>query len=102
MNPKNQLKKRRKYDEDFKVEVLNMIENGQSISAVSQSLGIGENLLYRWKSKQKNRVKEAVKGDKSDFSLRLIEENEILKEKVKQVETERDILKSIYSAYAVE
>jgi transposase-like protein len=36
MNPKNQLRKRRKYDEDFKAEVLKMIENGQSISIISQ------------------------------------------------------------------
>jgi hypothetical protein len=44
-----------------------MIENGQTIPTASQSLGIGENLLYRWKSKQKNKVKEAVKGDKLVF-----------------------------------
>ncbi len=68
-----------------------MIENGQSISTISQSLGIGENLIYRWKSKQKKTVKAAVKGEKSDFSLKLLEENESLKEKVKQLETERDI-----------
>lgn len=92
MNPKNQLRKRRKYDEAFKAEVLKMIENGQSISTVSQTLGIGENLIYRWKSKQKNIVKAAVKGEKSDFSLKLLEENEALKEKVKQLETEKEIV----------
>jgi transposase len=100
MNPKNQLRKRGKYDEDFKAEVLKMIENGQSISTVSQSLGIGENLIYRWKSKHKNKVKTALKGEKSDFSLKLLEENESLKEKVKQLETERDILKKALSIFS--
>lgn len=100
MNPKNQLKKRRKYDEDFKAEVLKMIENGQSISTVSQSLGIGENLIYRWKNKQKKAVKAAVKGEKSDFSLKLLEENESLKEKVKQLEIEREILKKALSIFS--
>jgi transposase len=100
MNPKNHLRKRRKYDEDFKAEVLKMIENGQSISTVSQSLGIGENLIYRWKNKQKTKVKAAVKGEKSDFSLKLLEENEVLKEKVKQLETERDILKKALSIFS--
>jgi transposase len=100
MNSKNPPKKRRKYDEDFKAEVLKMIENGQSISAVSQSLGIGENLLYRWKNKHKSKVKEVIKGEKSDFSLKLLEENESLKEKVKQLETERDILKKALSIFS--
>lgn len=100
MHPKNQLRKRRKYDEDFKAEVLKMVENGQPISTVSQSLGIGENLIYRWKSKQKKTVKAAVKGEKSDFSLKLLEENESLKEKVKQLETERDILKKTLSIFS--
>jgi hypothetical protein len=71
--------------------MLKMIENGQSISTVSQSLGMGETLIYWWKSKQKSKVKEVIKGEKSDFSLKLLEENESLKEKVKQLETERDI-----------
>jgi transposase-like protein len=38
---------RRKYDEDFKAEVLQMLESGQSVPAVSQALGIGEKLIYR-------------------------------------------------------
>ncbi len=101
MNPKNPLKKRRKYNEDFKAEVLKMIENGQTISTVSQSLGIGENLIYRWKSKQKSKAKEAIKGEKSDFSLKLLEENETLKEKVKQLETEREILKKALSIFSL-
>lgn len=93
MNPKTHLKKRRKYDEDFKAEVLKMIENGQSINAIAQSLGIGDNLIYRWKNKQKATSKQVIKGEKSDFSLKLLEENQALKEKVKQIELERDILK---------
>ena len=35
--------------EDFESEVLKMPESGQSVPVVSQALGIGENLIYRWK-----------------------------------------------------
>ncbi len=42
--------KRRKYDASFKQEVLEMIYNGRPVSEVAQSLGIGENIIYRWKS----------------------------------------------------
>ena len=34
----------------FKQEVLQMIYNGRPVSEVAQSLGIGENIIYRWKS----------------------------------------------------
>jgi transposase len=92
MTSKPPLQKRRKYDEDFKAEVLKMVENGQAVSQISKSLGVSENLIYGWKSKRKAKVKETAKGEKSDFSLRLLEENEQLKEKVKQLEMEREIL----------
>jgi transposase len=42
--------KRRKYDASFKQEVLQMVLNGRPVSEVAQSLGIGENIIYRWKS----------------------------------------------------
>src|SRR3954453_9083719 len=42
--------KRRKYDASFKQEVLQMIYNGRPVSEVAQRLGIGENIIYRWKS----------------------------------------------------
>lgn len=47
MKEQTQVKKRRKYDPTFKEEALKMVENGRSVSEVSQALGIGENLLYR-------------------------------------------------------
>ena len=53
MTPKPPLQKRRKYDEDFKAEVLKMVENGQAVSQISKSLGVSENLIYGWRSKRK-------------------------------------------------
>lgn len=43
MKESHQVKKRRKYDLTFKAEALKMVENGRSVSEVSQALGIGEN-----------------------------------------------------------
>ena len=39
---------RRKYDAEFKKEVLRMIEMGCPVPEVGQSLGIGTNLIYQW------------------------------------------------------
>jgi transposase-like protein len=42
--------KRCKYDASFRQEVLRMVLNGRPVSEVAHSLGIGENIIYRWKS----------------------------------------------------
>lgn len=49
MEEENKGLHRRKYDAEFKTEVLKMVGNGQSVAYVSQALGIRENLIYRWK-----------------------------------------------------
>jgi transposase len=45
---------RRKYDTEFKQQVLQMISNGRPVREVAESLGIGENVIYRWRSGQQN------------------------------------------------
>ncbi len=92
MNRKPVNQKRRKYDADFKAEVLKMVESGQSIPELSKNLGISESIIYRWQYKSKPTSKEAAKVE----SLSAIQaENEGLKARLKQTEMERDILKSL-------
>jgi len=47
MKKKKEGSGRRKYDSEFKEEVLKMISNGRPVREISASLGIGENLIYR-------------------------------------------------------
>jgi len=56
MDPKKPKENRRRYDADFKNEVLKMVESGRSVPEIAQSLGIGNNLIYYW-------VKRARKGN---------------------------------------
>ncbi|MEI6950837.1 transposase, partial [Paraflavisolibacter sp. H34] len=51
--------KRRKYDAAFKEEVLKMVFNGRPVPEIAQSLGIGENLIYRWKSRYKAKEQQS-------------------------------------------
>jgi transposase len=95
MEEKNKWLQRRKYDADFKAEVLKMVANGQSVAYVSQALGISENLIYRWKQKRKGE-KEAGKGDLSSLSA----ENQQLKDRVRQLETEREVLKKALAIFS--
>lgn len=89
MNKKESTGKRRKFDASFKSEALKMVNSGRSVSEVAKSLGIGENLLYTWKS-------AAVETQSLD-TQNLISENEQLRKQLKQAENERDILKKVIS-----
>lgn len=92
MNSENSKKKRRKYDAEYKAEVLKMLASGQSAPQIAQKLGIGENLIYRWKSEQKKDLSMSEEAQKEDL-LKIREENEQLRRQLKRVEMERDILK---------
>ena len=83
--------KRRKYDASFKEEVLRMIHNGRSASEVAQSLGIGENLIYKWKSRSSQQP-AAVSKENSPI-VPVAEEKQALHRRIWELEGERDILK---------
>jgi transposase len=38
----------RKYDASFKQEVVGIIASGRPVPEIARSLGIGENIIYRW------------------------------------------------------
>jgi len=79
---------RRKFDEDFKHNALKMLEHGQSVRSVAQSLGVSENLLHKWK--------QARHANRSDLAA----ENADLRARLRQVEVERDILKKALSIFS--
>ena len=81
---------KRKYDDEFKRDALKMIDNGQTVRSVAQSLGIGENLLHKWKSARRS----GASG--------LEQENIELRGRVRQLELERDILKKALGIFSRE
>jgi transposase len=85
MDKKVSIKKRRKYDAGFKSEALKMLNSGQKVSEVARSLGIGENLLYTWKTE--------VKQSQTPDNQLLETEVEQLRKQLRQTEQERDLLK---------
>lgn len=78
-------KKRRKFDESFKAELLKMVKSGRSVAEVSRTMGIGENLLYKWRSEENSQAKPEELVTNTEI--------EHLRKQLKQAETERDILK---------
>lgn len=91
MEKKKDVKKRRKYDENFKGEILKMIESGKSVQETSRTFGIGENLIYKWRTESKTSL--------SPTELSSYNEIESLKKQLKIAETERDILKKAIAIF---
>ncbi len=71
----------RKYDDEFKQNAVKKIIDGQSVAAVSRELGVGENLLHKWK---KVKIISSSNAEREVIELR---------KKLREVEMERDILK---------
>lgn len=95
---KNTTKSRRKYDAVFKAEALRMVEDGRSVSDAAQALGMGENLLYRWRSRARTKVSQQL--DQFPEASELVEENKRLKAALQRTEQERDILKKALGIFS--
>ena len=83
---------RRKYDEEFKNEAVRLVTTGnRSVPDVARSLGISENLLYRWKGYSKPNG-ETERVSQQDYDQ--------LREQLRRTEQERDILKKALSIFS--
>ena len=98
MDSKKQKTSRRKYDAAFKSEVVKMIAAGRSVPDVARSLGVGENLIYRWK-------KQAIDASESQVSESgspqvSLSEHLSLQKRLRELEMERDILKKALGIFS--
>ena len=77
---------KRKYDADFKCNAVQKVLDGQPAASVARELGIGNNLIYKWKKS----VLQNGNGINSSSEL-----NEIaaLKKRNRELEMEIEILK---------
>lgn len=98
MKEQSSSRSRRKYDSTFKEEVLKMATNGRPVKEISESLGISEYLIYRWKKQAKNGLKQGKDGASSHSTFS--DENEQLRKRLKEVELERDILKKALGIFS--
>ena len=94
-------RKRRQYTKEFKIEAVRLIvEEGRPISEVARELGIGENLLHRWKKKS-----EEGKIDPFPGKGRLSPEDEELRRlrrENKRLRMEHEILKKAVAIFSEE
>ena len=87
--------KRRKYPKEFKLDAINLVvEQGDSQAEAARNLGINSNMLSRWIRQFQADDENGQSSFRGNGSL-TPEQKELreLKKKVKQLETEREILK---------
>jgi transposase len=96
MESKSVKTSRRKYDAEFKKQVIKMIESGRSVPDVAQSLGIGTNLIYYWIKRIKKKNMSADDNPVIGFD----EEKVAMQKRIKELEMERDILKKALGIFS--
>lgn len=90
-----------KYSREFKLDALNLLQEGKSISELSKSLGISVNTLCTWRRRYQLHGDKAFQGP----GIRLPkneqqEELRRLKKEVSELKMERDILKKALSIFS--
>ncbi|MVM30449.1 transposase [Spirosoma sp. HMF4905] len=94
------MKTRRQYDDEFKRMAVELVDAKVSLKVTAQELGITPQILTRWR-----RERGVAQGTPTVSRAQVSQEQQEilrLKKDLKQAELEREILKSVYSAYAVE
>jgi transposase len=85
------IKTRKSYDADFKQEITRMLVSGRSAKEISETFGIAENLLYRWKRMATMKTKNGQNEDSN--AGKLAAENARLRAENERLKTDREILK---------
>ncbi|WP_407267375.1 IS3 family transposase [Tenacibaculum maritimum] len=80
----------KKYDNDFKVMLVELLKSGRKAKSLSEEYGVNDGVIRRWK-----REYEAKSGDFSKKRELSVEAQELkaLKKELREVKLERDILK---------
>ncbi len=82
---------RRVFTQEFKQDAVQMLLDGHTTSSVAKRLGVGANLLYRWKSQ--------LIEDSGPAASALESRVRELESDVRRVERERDILKKALAIF---
>jgi transposase len=94
------IKTRKSYDADFKQEVTRLLASGRSAKEISETFGIAENLLYRWKRMATMKTK-AKSGQSEDSNAgKLAAENARLRAENERLKTDREILKKALGLFS--
>ncbi len=90
---------RRKYDREFKLEILRLVQEGkQTVAQVERGFGIRANLIHKWKKTFREEPQDPFPGKgnlrKEEAYVRQLEKD------LKRITEERDILKKAHELFS--
>ena len=88
---------RTKYDNEFKVMIVELLNSGIKTAQLNNDYGLNVNMISRWKREYKSKF-----GDFSKKRILSAQEQELkaLKKELRDVKEERDILKKAVSIFS--
>lgn len=87
----------KKYENEFKVLIAELLKSGRPVKEVSEEYGLNEAMIRRWR-----REYEAKSGDFTNKKELSQEEKELkaLRKELREITMERDILKKAVSIFS--
>ena len=94
------MKKRRKYDREFKQMAVELSKHRDDVKVLAEELEIKSDLLYRWRKESLGSQETSFPGQGNPKQT--AEEKEIarLKKELRETQLERDILKKAVSIFS--
>ena len=94
------MRKRGRYSKEFKVEAVRLLQEGEkNASQLAKELDVKRTLLYRWKDQIEQKGEASFQGSGRPTKDRQSEISK-LKQELKDVKEERDILKKAAAYFA--
>lgn len=95
-------KPRRKYDNEFKADVLKMVLAGRPVQEIASSLGITTGMIYKWRVSQTSIATGSQTLNPIGGFAVTWADHERVKGRLREVEQERDILKKALGIFSRE
>jgi len=97
----DQMSTRKRYADEFKIEAVRLMLNRgeRTIADVAEALGVGENQLYRWRSRYEGAVHDPSKHARETAERAQIRR---LKKENAELKMEREILRKAAAFFAKE
>ena len=87
----------KKYDNEFKVMIVELLQSGQSVNQVSSEYGLNASMIRKWRKLYESNAGDFTnKQVLSEDQLRLKK----LEKELREVKLERDILKKAVSIFS--
>jgi transposase len=94
------MRKRRKFDREFKQMVIELSNNRKDFTALASELDISADLIYRWRREAAKHFEASFPGQGNKILTEEQKEIARLKKELRDAQIERDILKKAVSIFS--